>query len=254
MKNKVVKLMILLLLSLILISCDDAVQLKEHNIKEEGILSYIVIQGRTSFILNFESKEEEITTFDIYLNTKVEEDFTYKFDIYNLKDELLTYESKEAVKSPSNIKIMHSSNTAGNGFKEMSLEIKTTKQYNFYEEIIIIQDELNSKKYKEEITDENIDLEIVNLSTTEDLNLQFNFSNINAVHLDMQSYLVKGNAFVYSFLGVYNYNPSSEELIIENNYVDNDMDFEYLYILINYYNKEGTKAEIKVKYALEDLR
>lgn len=249
-KKNVIFLLILLLLSLY--GCISSEAPKDHLIFSDEISPYIIIKGKTKHIYNFEDKLEETTTFDIILDLESNHSTTAKYDLdlVNVLGEVTNYQNQ--VSLPSRITLTQGTNIGGNGLKEYLLKVN---DINFYEKIIPHTDEnLKSEKYYRTIFEsDDLDLEINITEDEEKYSLDFTINANDKYHIDFQSYLASTELELYSFLGIYNYSRNKYPFKVNNNYIYKEMDIEYLYIRIFYYNDNNQKKEINVRYSLEQL-
>lgn len=259
LKFSIITILLLLLLGLSSCSKNNDLPNKIHVLDNKDISPYIIIKAKSYHIYNFEDKLEETTTFDLYLNVasnyiESNTNINYELIAINAFDERITYKSKTEMVLPINEQIVNSTNISGNGFKEFYLKVFTDKEHLFYEEVIpSTSKEIKRDGYPDEFISEDIKLQIKTSEDSEKYTLDFIIDTDNEYHIDFQTFLVSYDARVYMFGGLYNYFRNEFPITVNNNYIYKDMNIEYLYLRLFYYDQSNNKQEVRAKYLISDL-
>lgn len=241
----------LLFITIILFGCVKEEEKYTHLLFDESISPYIIIKANTKYIYNFEDKKEKITTFDLDLDiaSDVYDNADFELKVISSLKETLKYRKNSII--PNRYSLEKGVSFSGNGVSKFILKIKDLV---FYEEVIKIDDgNVKPVDYLEEFISNDLSLDLVVSEDDEKYILGFNLSANDNYHIDMQCYLVDNQYNLYSFLGVYNYYRNSFPLTVNNNYIYKDINIEYLYVRVAYYD-ENTKNEVLARFSLGDIK
>lgn len=244
-------LIFLLFITIFLFGCVKEEEKYTHLLFDESVSPYIIIKANTKYIYNFEDKKEKITTFDIDLDitSNVYENIDFQLEVVSMFKDTVIY--KKSTRIPNVYSLDKGVSISGNGVSKFILKIKDLV---FYEEVIKIDDgNVKPVDYLDEFISDDVSLDVIISEDNEKYILGFNLDANENYHIDMQCYLVDNQYDLYSFLGVYNYYRNSFPLTVNNNYIYKDMNIEYLYVRVAYYD-ENTKNEVLARFSLGDLK